>query len=149
VNRRKLSPSDVVILAAGAITLIGSFLAFYEIPFGTRTAEVNAWDNGLFLIRTLPALLGTVMALQILLVAFGNITMPNRVLGLTWDQFHLVVALQTAVLMLALLLQTRPTVFVEQIEFGPGFWLMLIGAGGLVLGALMRLAASRRRPRAL
>jgi hypothetical protein len=35
------------------------------------------------------------------------------------------------------------------VMFGVGFWLMLAGAGGLVVGALMRLAASRRRPRAI
>jgi hypothetical protein len=97
------------------------------------------------MIATLPALLGALMAVQIALVSFGNITMPNRVIGLTWDQFHLVLALQTALLMLMFLARAKPTL----VQFGAGFWLMLFGAGGLVIGALMRLAAGRRRPRAI
>jgi hypothetical protein len=154
VNSRKLAPANAVILVAGALMLIGSFLAFYKSETnGVSVAEVNAWDHGLFMIATLPALLGTVMALQIVLVAFGNITMPNRVLSLTWDQFHLVIALQTLVLMVGFLVRARvdEVVFETHIEvtFGTGFWLMLVGAVGLVLGALMRLATSRRRPRAI
>jgi hypothetical protein len=93
----------------------------------------------------LPALLGVVMALQIVLGTFGNITMPNRVLGLAWDQFHVVLALQAALLMLAHVARAKPGL----VDYGIGFWLMLGGAGGLVLGAFMRLAASRRRPRAI
>jgi disulfide bond formation protein DsbB len=154
VNSRKLAPANVVILVAGVLMLIGSFLAFYKSETnGVSVAEVNAWDHGLFMIATLPALLGTVMALQIVLVAFGNITMPNRVLSLTWDQFHLVTALQTLVLMVGFLVRARvdEVVFETHIEviFGAGFWLMLVGAVGLVLGAFMRLAPSRRRPRAI
>ena len=53
-----------------------------------------------------------------------------------------------SVLMLALLAR-EPNIFGFPTTFGAGFWLMLIGAGGLVLGALMRVAASRRRPRAI
>jgi hypothetical protein len=146
VNRRKLAPADVVILAAGAVMLIGSFLAFYKLPAGfAGTVTFNAWDRGFFMIAALPALLGAVMALQIFLGAFGNITMPNRVLGLTWEQFHLVLSLQAALLMLMFLARSRyPTV-----SYGNGFWLMLTGSGGLLLGALMRVASSRRRPRAI
>jgi hypothetical protein len=143
VNRRRLSSADIVILAGGAVMLLGSFLAFYKVP-GTGVT-FNAWAHFLFLITTLPALLGALMALQIALVAFGNITMPNRVLGLTWDQFHLVVALQTALLMLTFFLQAR----LPPLVLGTGFWVMFVGAGALVVGAFMRLAATRRRPRAV
>jgi hypothetical protein len=145
VNRRKLPPADVVIMAAGAVMLIGSFLAFYEVPDFAGSVTVSAWDRGLFMIATLPAFLGTLMALQIGLAAFGNITMPNRVLGLTWDQFHIVLSFQAALLMLAFLAQAKPSF----VQYGVGFWLMVGGAGGLVLGALIRVGASRRRPRAL
>jgi hypothetical protein len=145
VNRGRLAPANIVILAAGVVGLIGSFLAYYKVPGFVGTLTVNAWDSGLFMIAALPALLGAVMALQIVLGTFGNITMPNRVLGMTWDQFHVVLSLQAALLMLAFLGRAKPSV----VDFGAGFWLMLAGAGGLVLGAFMRVAASRRRPRAL
>jgi len=148
VNRRRIPPANVVILAAGALMLAGSFMAFYKVVAPNGTASFNAWDRGLFMIATLPALLGTVMALQILLVTFGNITMPNRVLGLTWDQFHVVVALQTFVLMLAHAAR-EPNLVGFPTELGTGFWVMFIGAIGLVVGALVRVATARRRPRAI
>jgi hypothetical protein len=149
VNRRRLPPANVVILASGAIMLIATFLPFYKVPLPDQTVTFDAWDRGLFLIATLPALLGVVMALQIGLEAFGGITMPNRILGLTWDQFHIVLAFQSALLMLTRLAQARPTLVVVTFTLGAGFWLMMICAGGLVVGALMRIAVSRRRPRAI
>jgi len=155
VNRRKLAPANIVILASGAIMLLASFLAFYRYPglalapdgtiVRSGSTSRNAWDHYLFLIATLPALLGAVMALQIGLEAFGNITMPNRILGLTWDQFHVVLAFQAALLMLTRLLQARPPL----VTYGTGFWMLFAGSLALVIGALMRIAVSRRRPRAI
>jgi hypothetical protein len=143
MNTRKLSPANLVILAAGGVMLLGSFLAFYKVPGSGQS--VNAWAHFFFLITTLPALLGALMALQVGLAAFGNISMPNRVLGLTWDQFHLVLSLQATLLMLTFLGQARPA----PLAFGAGFWLMFFGAVALVVGAFMRLAATGRRPRAI
>src|SRR5689334_20316559 len=117
--------------------LIASFLAYYRLSFPGGSVTVNAWDRGLFVIATLPVLLGMFMALQVGLVAFGRIDMPNRLLGMTWDQVHLVLALQTAVLMGAFLVSAK-----APFEFGAGFWLMLAAAIALVVGALMRIAAS-------
>jgi len=148
VNNRNLPPANIVIMVSGAIMLIASFLAFYKISTPVSTLTLNAWDRGIFMTATLPALLGALMALQIGLVAFGNITMPNRVLGLTWDQFHIVLSFQAALLMLTLLAR-EPNLLGIPTTFGVGFWVMLFGSGGLVLGAFMRVVASRRRPRAI
>jgi hypothetical protein len=154
VNRVKLSPANVVILAAGVLILIGSFMAFYKVSVAGRgSASVNAWDRGQFMIATLPALLGSFMALQVGLVAFGHIDMPNRLLGLTWDQVHLVLSLQAALLMLSFLARTRFSAtfdtFRIETTLGVGFWLMFVAAIGLVVGAFMRIAATGRRPRAI
>ena len=60
MNRVKLSPANVVILAAGVVILIGSFMAFYKVSVsGGGSASLNAWDRGQFMIATLPALLGS------------------------------------------------------------------------------------------
>ena len=154
MNRRKLAPANIVILAAGVVMLVATFMPFYKSEAnGASVGEANAWDQGLFLIATLAALLGVVMALQIGLEAFGNITMPNRMLGLTWDQFHIVLAFQALLLMLAFLLRKRLDEVIVgthvQVVLGTGYWLMLAGSIALVVGALMRVAASRRRPRAI
>ena len=154
MNRRKLAPANIVILASGAIMLIGSFLPFYRSEAnGVSVGDANAWDHGFFLIATLAALLGVVMALQIGLEAFGNITMPNRILGLTWDQFHIVLSFQGLLLMLAFLFRRRLDEVIVgthvQVVLGTGYWLMIVGACGLVVGALMRVVATGRRPRLL
>ena len=154
MNRVKLSPANVVILAAGVVILIGSFMAFYKVSVaGSGSVSVNAWDRGQFMIATLPALLGSFMALQVGLVAFGHIDMPNRLLGLTWDQVHLVLSLQAALLMLSFLARTRPSATFDTIRIettlGIGFWLMLVAAIALVVGALMRIASTGRRPHAI
>jgi hypothetical protein len=147
--RSKLAPPDIVILVGGVAMLVGSFLAFYEEtvtgPFGDAsvTYSFNAWDRGLFMVWTLPALLGMLMALQVGLRAFSNIDMPNRLLGFTWDQFHIVLSFQAALLMLSFLVAATP------FDFGIGFWVMLVAALAQFVAALLRAGASRRRPRAI
>ena len=56
--------------------------------------------------------------------------------------------IQAALLMLTLLAR-EPNLLGIPTTFGVGFWVMLFGSGGLVLGAFMRVVASRRRPRAI
>jgi hypothetical protein len=105
--------------------------------------SVNSWDRGLFMIATLPALLGMFMALQVGLRAFSNIDMPNRVLSLTWDQFHLAVSFQVTLLMVAFFVAAKP------LDFGIGFWVMLLAAIAMFVAAITRIVASNRRPRLL
>jgi hypothetical protein len=150
VNRRRLTPANIVILAGGALMLLASFLAFYQYKIGGVSAGTsNAWDHGNFMVATLPALLGTFMALQVGLQAFSNIDMPARLLGLTWDQVHLVFSLQALLMMLAFLGRARLNFAELRVTFGVGFWLMLLASIGLVVAALTRIAATRRRPRAI
>jgi len=147
---RKLSPPNIAILAGGALMLLGSFFAFYEYKIGGVSAgSSNAWDHGLFMVATLPALLGAFMALQVALQAFSNIDMPPRLLGLTWDQVHVVLSFQAALLMLAWFVRARPGFAELHIAFGAGYWLMAVATIVLVVAALMRTAATRRRPRAV
>jgi hypothetical protein len=120
-----LSVPQIIILAAGGVMLLGSFLDFFN---GT-----NAWGSGAFPIITLAALLGIAMAVVVALQAFANVNLPDRVLTLTWTQVHLVLAIYAALLMLSWLLLKYPS----SVDRGAGFWLMLLGAIALVVGAFM------------
>ena len=87
----KLSPANIVILAAGSVMLIGSFLDFYTYR---REASSNAWSGGdgfgIFGIATVVVLCGVVMAGQVGIASFaGGVSLPDQVLGLSWDQIHL------------------------------------------------------------
>jgi hypothetical protein len=146
VNKVKISPANIVILVAGVVILIASFLTFYklEIPkqtFGNITiggsTSYNAWSTGQFLIATLPALLGAVMAAHVVLVAFSNVDLPETVLGLSWDQIHLALGFQAALMMIAFLIRSNP-----YSSFGIGFWLMLLAGIALLVGAIMRVTGA-------
>ena len=142
MNKSKLSPANIVIVAAGAVMLIGSFLAFYKYSFSVfgqrHTESSNGWDSGLFGIVTIVVICGVAMGVQVGLSTFANnVTMPDRVLGLTWDQVHLALGFQAALMMLAFLIRSK-----SPLEFGIGFWLMLIAAIALLVGAIMRVTGA-------
>jgi hypothetical protein len=147
VNNPKLSPANIVIMAGGVVILIGSFLGFYKLDLpavlgGSR--NYSAWSTSQFMIATLPALLGVVMAAQVALVAFASVNLPDRVLGLTWDQIHLALGFQVAIMMVAFLIRSNPYG-----SFGIGFWLMLLAGIALLVGAIMRVTGAGSNPDAL
>ena len=146
MNKVKISPANIVILVAGVVILIASFLAFYKLEIPKQTlgnitiggsTSYNAWSTGQFLIATLPALLGAVMAAHVVLAAFSNVDLPETVLGLTWDQIHLALGFQAALMMIAFLIRSNP-----YSSFGIGFWLMLVAGVALLVGAIMRVTGA-------
>jgi hypothetical protein len=141
---KKLSPAGIVILAAAVVMLIGSFLDFYSISGFGGSASFNAWSGGsgfgIFGIATVVVVCAIVMGAQIAIVAFANgVNVPDHVLGLSWDQIHLALGFQAAVMMLAFLVRSK-----SPLTFGVGFWLMLIAGIALLAGAIMRFAGSDR-----
>lgn len=142
MNQTKLSPANIVILAAGVVMLIGSFLDFYKLsPFST-----SAWGSGqgfgIFGIATVVVFCAVVMAAQVALSAFAaNVTLPDRPLGLTWDQVHLALGFQAALMMLAFLIRSK-----GPLDFGIGFWLMLLAGIALLVGAIMRVTGAGSTP---
>jgi hypothetical protein len=143
MDKIKLSTADIVILVAGAVMLIGSFLAFNKIDVPAFSAggvrfggsiSFTAWSRGHFLIATIPALLGIIMAAQVAVVAFASgVKLPETVLGLSWNQIHLILAFQATIMMLAFLIQDSP--FGDK---GIGLFFMLIAAIALLVGAVLR-----------
>ena len=60
--------------------------------------------------------------------------MPDRLLGLSWTQIHLVLGFQATIMMLAFLIQdTKP------LDKGIGLYLMLLAAIALLVGAVLRM----------
>ena len=130
MNARKLGPAATVIVVAGAVMLVGSFLGFFT--FGSLSW--SAWSSrGYFPLATLPALLGVIMALQVVLTTFTDVSLPAEVLGFDWTQIHLVLGIQAALLMLCFLVLNHGV-----LGFGIGFWLMLLAAIALAVGAVMQ-----------
>jgi hypothetical protein len=144
VDKLKLSTANLVILIAGVVMLIASFLDFTKakatVTFGNITIHVstgggNAWSSGRFLIATIPALIGVVMAAHVAVVAFApGVHIPERVLGFTWTQILLVLGFQATIMMLAFLIQST-----TPLDKGIGLFLMLLAAIALLVGAVLRM----------
>ena len=140
MDKLKLSTANIVILAAGVVMFIASFLAFNKFSIGPFSRSYNAWSSGHFLIVTIPALLGVVMAAHVATVAYAPaVHLPERILGLSWNQIHLVLAFQATIMMLSFVIQNSP--FGDK---GIGMILMLIAAIALLVGAIMRMQESPR-----
>jgi len=127
----KLRTPNLVILISGAVMLIASFLPFTE----TGSHSSSAWGKYYFLIATIPALLGIAMAVQVALVAYApQVKLPEKVLGFTWTQVHLVGGFQATIMMVAFLLQDT-----GGLGKGIGLYLMLLAAIGSLTGAVLRM----------
>jgi hypothetical protein len=120
----KFSPANIVILASGAVTLVFSFLHFY----GGESGFIG--KGFLFPISTLAALCGTAMAVVVALKAFTSVCLPEKVLGFAWVQVHFVLALFSLLIMLGYLIGNTPN---KQV----GFFFMLLGSIGLMVGAVL------------
>ncbi len=121
------TPGEIVIMASGAVALIFSFFDFYEGPFDSG---FSAWSSSLFPLATYIAIIGVIMAAQVALTKFANVTLPDRVGGFTWPQIHLVLAFFTVLIAVGFLI-------VDLGDRAVGFWLSLIASIGLLVGAIL------------
>lgn len=122
-----LKPSQIVVLAAGVVLFIASFLEY--------ASDENAWsDFGIF---TLPALIGLVAAAAVAVRAFTTVELPEPILTLTIDQLLLFLAFT------ALLIQVGLWFVIDNLagDLGIGFWLGLLGSIALLAGTVMEQLA--------
>ena len=138
---KQLSTSDIIIMAAGAVMLIASFLTFYEVKAFGGSISSTAWggDSGLKMwpLCWWPVLFGVLMAVHVAITKFANVKLPEQILDFTWNQIHFVLGAISALLMLCFLLQKFPGGV--SVDKGIGFWGMLLASAGLVVGAVMRM----------
>jgi hypothetical protein len=121
-DRQRPTPAEIVIMAAGAAMIVFSFVSFQ--------GSTNAWGRGEFPVATLLPLYGLVMALQVALTRFAGLKLPRSVLGLTWEQVHLVVGCMAGLMAFGWLLTV-------QYRRGFGQWIEILGGIALVFGATM------------
>ena len=70
-------------------------------------------------------------------------SLPDKLLGLSWDQVHLALGFQATLMMLAFLIRSK-----GGFDFGIGFWLMLLSAIALLVGAIIRVTGAGASPNA-
>ncbi|HEX6237940.1 MAG TPA: hypothetical protein VFZ68_12145 [Acidimicrobiales bacterium] len=119
-------PSEIVIMASGAVAFIFSFFTWFDFP----GQAYNAWNTDLtFPLATYIGIFGLLMGIQVALARFANVQMPDRVVGFTWPQIHLVLAVFCGLLAIGWLIVGE--------EYAIGFWLSFLAAIGLIVGAVM------------
>ena len=123
--KRQPTPPEIVILVAGLVALIGSFLPFWELgPFST-----SAWGD-VFPLATYVAIFGTIMALAVGLPLVSDVKLPDQLLGFSLPQVHVVLGLFSTLIMLGF-------VFLDNPGTGIGYVLLLLAAIGRLVGAVL------------
>jgi len=122
-DRQPPTPGEIVIIAAGAVMLIFSFLHF--------AGDTSAWGTGFFPIATLLPLYGVVMALQIVLTKFANVKLPDSIVSFTWEQVHLALGVMAALMAIGWLLTD------VSVDKQIGFWFEFLGGIALAVGAIL------------
>jgi hypothetical protein len=122
VDNKPPTPGEILIMVAGTVTLIASFLDF--------ASKSNSWDSFLFPIATLITVYGVLMAAQIAIAKFANVNMRDRVGSFTWEQVHLLLSVFALLMSIGWIVSGIP-------QKGVGLWLLLLASIGLVVGAVM------------
>jgi hypothetical protein len=120
----KLTPANIVIIASGFVVLVFSLFEFFD------GSDAAIFGDGLFPFTTLVVLAGIAMAVVVVLKAFANVSLPAQIAGFSWPQIHFVLAGLAMFIMLGYL-------FDGDASKAFGFWLMLLGTIGLVVGSVM------------
>ncbi|MBK9180450.1 MAG: hypothetical protein IPM45_12990 [Acidimicrobiales bacterium] len=139
--RPKLGPGSIVLLAAGALTVIASFLPWLGWgkfrDAGVDIDDFTAWSRGMFPLTTLVAVYGVLAIVEVLMSTFGTRPLAPR-LGMGEVPLRLFLSVPALVMMLAFWFVDREVTGTGlSPSKGVGFWLSLLGTIGMVAGAVL------------
>ena len=120
-----IKPSTIMLIGGGAVLLISTFLDW----FGSGSFGENGWETrGAGLLGIFLAAIGVVVAVGVALTTFGDVSLPDAVVGLSRNQVYL--ALSFAAFLITFGLQ-----FADFTKFG--ITLGWIAAAVMTVGAVM------------
>ena len=98
-----------------------------------------------FPVAALMVIFVLVMAVQVALATFASVNVPERPLGFTWEQIHLVLGFFATLYAVAYLLLDKGV-----LDFGIGFWFILdrIASPRWSVRCLLQRERAGRAPRA-
>ncbi|HEX6311417.1 MAG TPA: hypothetical protein VF152_07290 [Acidimicrobiia bacterium] len=128
---KKVTPGEIVVMAAGAVCLIFSFLPFFTIDIAGFSDDISAWGEGLFPVATLIVLFTVVAGVLVALTKFANMAFTGF-LGFGMVQLLIALGFFASILALAYLILDK-----GEYDFGIGYFLLLIGALGSLVGAVL------------
>ncbi|MGQ0802580.1 MAG: hypothetical protein ACT4PI_01765 [Actinomycetota bacterium] len=130
----KITPGEIAVLAGAAVCLIFSFLPFYKIDvgFGDDITR-SAWGEGLFPVSTLIVVFAVAAGAIVALTKFANMNIGN-VLGFGYSQLLIALSFFAAILALAFLIVDK-----DPADLGFGYFLVLIGSIGTLVGSILMM----------
>lgn len=135
-RRRALTLGQVLVMAAGVLLFIWSFLDWYSTP----GQGFNAWSGstipGLVLTATWVPLLSLAIALLVGIKAFGS-GLPDRVWSFSWAQLSVVVGLFDVLITFGFLVANRSVGGFGSLDLGVGLILSFITALVMLAGAIL------------
>jgi hypothetical protein len=128
------TPGEIVVMAGAGVCFLFSFFPFYSGNLGLH--NLSAWGSGLFPVATLIVIFAVAAGVLVALVRFANVHYPSGgVLGFGWNTLLLTLTFFSAILAVAYLIVDRGAAY----NLGFGFWLVLIGAVGSLVGAVLMM----------
>jgi hypothetical protein len=132
-------PDQLIVMAAGLLLFIWSFLAWYSSPGGTANAWSTATIPGLVMTATWVPLLSLAIAALVAIRAFGS-GLPDRVWGFSWPQLSLMVGLFDVLITFGFLVANRTLVVgvnSGSLSLGIGLILSFITALAMLAGGIL------------
>jgi len=134
-RRSKPTPGQIMVMAAGVLMFIWSFLAWYSSPTGSANAWSTATIPGLVLTATWVPLLSLAIAALVAIKALGSL--PDRVWGFSWAQLSVVVGLFDVLITFGFLVANRSLGSFGTLTLGAGLILSFITALVMLAGAIL------------
>ena len=126
-----LEPSTIMLIAGGAVLFISTFLDWFSIGEGGFSYGANAWEvNAFGFLGIFCAAIGVVVGGGVAASNFGNVSMPDRMLGFNHDQVHLILSSFALLVTVGLLFRG---------DVGIGLILGLLASGVMVAGSFMAM----------
>ena len=91
MNDNEIKPTTIMLIAGGAVMLLSTFLDWVSFGSGDFKIGANAWEtDGFGLQGIFVAIIGLAIGGGVAARQFGNVSMPDKILGFDHDQLHLV-----------------------------------------------------------
>ena len=126
--KRQITVADAIFGGGSLLAFLFSFFDF----IGAGSYGISAWASGVFPLGTIPAILGLLGVIVVVLDLTGAAKLPDQVLTLNWRQIRLTWGITAGVIMLSYLIVDKNG---ATLKFGG--WVMLIGSLLMAAGSVM------------
>jgi hypothetical protein len=134
---QQMSLGEKIIIIAGPLLLIDSFLPWYDVDTIIGSITRSGWESPGAIWSILAVLIGIVMAAQIAVARFTAAQMPALPEGVSWARVHLGLGIAAALFVVIKLVN-------ESSYLGFGFYIGIVLVAALVAGGFLMFQEEQR-----